>query len=266
MLQAIDHVGKFTLDIYRTITEMVVFVYLSFRSIVKLSSHHLSPIFSILVSQIYFTGYNALALITFIALASGSIIVLQSTAQLSILGSQEMMGNILVVTIIRELGPLLTALIVIARSGTAVATELGSMQVNKEIESLRTMSIEPLAYVVFPRIVGGVISLVCLAFYFNCIALIGGFLVSNLVSDLSFSFYLEVLAQALTPEDFALNIIKNSISGLLIFSIATYHGMKVKGAPHEVPMATTKAVVNSIMAVVAFNLSITIYMFARALS
>ena len=72
------------------------------------------------VSQIYFTGFQALGIITFIALATGSVIVLQSNIQLSLLGSKEMMGNILVVTIIRELGPLLTALIVIARSGTAV--------------------------------------------------------------------------------------------------------------------------------------------------
>ncbi|MCM2349368.1 MAG: ABC transporter permease [Bacteriovoracaceae bacterium] len=266
MFQSIDQVGKFTLDIYRSFRDMLVFIYLSFRSAFNLGTRNLRPIFFTLLSQIYFTGFQALPLITFIAIATGSIIVLQSTAQLSLLGSQEMMGNILVVTVIRELGPLLTALIVIARSGTAVATELGSMQVNKEIEALRTMSIEPLGFVVLPRILGGVISLVCLAFYFNCIALIGGFLVGNLVIDLSFSFYLEVLAQALTPEDYSLNIIKNSLSGFIIFSIATYQGMNVRGAPHEVPMATTRAVVNSIMAVVAFNLSITIYIFARALA
>ncbi len=205
----------------------------------------------------------ALPLITFIALATGSVIVLQSTAQLSLLGSQEMMGNILVVTIIRELGPLLTALIVIARSGSAVSTELGSMQVNKEIEALRIMSIDPLSYVVFPRIVGGIISLICLAFYFNSIALIGGYFVSNLVSDLSFSFYLEVLAQSITPHDFSLNVFKNAVSGLIIFSIAAHHGMQVRTGPQEVPIGTTKAVVNSIMAVVAFNLSITILIFAK---
>ena len=265
MFQTIDHVGKFTLDLHRYFKDILVFVYLSFRSTTQLSIRNFRPIVFTLMSQIYFTGYQALPLVTFIALATGSIIVLQSTAQLSILGSQEMMGNILVVTIIRELGPLLTAFTVIARSGTAVATELGSMQVNKEIEALRTMSIDPLGFVVFPRIVGGVMSLVCLAFYFNCIALIGGFFVSNFVSDLSFSFYLEVLSQALTQEDFFLNIFKNALSGFIIFSISSYHGLMVKEAPHEIPIATTKAVVNSIMAVVAFNLSISVYLFSRAL-
>lgn len=266
MLNSIDRIGKLPFDLYRTLKAMVIFLYLSFRTTLTLEWRSLSPILSILISQIYFTGFQALPLITFIALATGSVVVLQSAAQLTLLGSKEMMGNILVVTIIRELGPLLTALIVIARSGTAVATELGSMQVNKEIESLRSVSIDPYGYVVFPRLLGGVISLVSLAFYFNCIALIGGFIVGHFVSDLSLTFYLDVLAQSLTMEDIALNIIKNSLSGLIIFTIATYYGMGVKGAPHEVPMATTRAVVHSIMCVVAFNVSITIYMFARALA
>lgn len=264
MIQAIDHIGKSTIEFYQQVQAVFVFVYLSFRSILGLSLRNLRPILFTLTSQIYFTGFQSLPLITFIALASGSIIVLQSTAQLSLLGSKEIMGNILVVTIVRELGPLLTAFTVIARSGTAVATELGTMQVNREIESLRSLSIEPLAFVVLPRIVGGVICLISLAFYFNCIALFGGFLVNNLVSDLSFSFYLEVLAQAITPQDFTLNLIKNALSGLLIFSISAYYGMKVSGAPHEVPIATTKAVVRSIVTVVAFNLSITVYLFWRS--
>lgn len=265
MIQAIDQIGKFTLDHFRNFRDFMLFIYLSFRCMARMRLRGLRPVLYTLVSQIYFTGYQALPLITFIALATGSIIVLQSTAQLSILGSQEMMGNIMVVTIIRELGPMLTALTVIARSGTAVSTELGSMQVNKEIEALRILSIDPLGYVVFPRILGGVISLVCLAFYFNAIAILGGFVVGNLVSNLSFTFYIDVIAQAVTPEDFSLNLIKNSISGLIIFSIAAHRGMGVKGAPHEVPIATTKAVVDSIMAVVAFNLSITVFIFARAL-
>jgi phospholipid/cholesterol/gamma-HCH transport system permease protein len=266
MLGYIDHIGKITFDVYRNINNLFRFLYLSFRCTVFLKSCSLRPIVFTIVSQIYFTGFKALPLITFIALATGSIIVLQSTAQLSLFGSQEMMGNILVVTIIRELGPMLTALIVIARSGTAVASELGNMQVNKEIEALRCMSIEPLSYVVFPRLAGGVISLVCLAFYFNCIALLGGYVVGNLLSDLSFSFYLEVLAQAIGPHDFSLNIMKNFISGLIIFGIAADQGLKVKSGPHEVPIATTNAVVNSIIAVMAFNLTITIVMFLRALA
>jgi phospholipid/cholesterol/gamma-HCH transport system permease protein len=265
MFQAMDNFGRSAFDFYRSIQRFILFLYLSLRSTLTLPFRSLRSILFVMVSQVYFTGYMALPLITFIALAAGSIIVLQSTAQLSILGSQEIMGNILVVTIVRELGPLLTALIVIARSGTAVASELGTMQVNRELDALRTMSIDPLSYVVFPRLIGGVISLICLAFYFNCIALLGGFFVANLVSDLSFGFYLDVLAQAIGPHDFTLNITKNGISGLIIFTIACDQGLRVKNGPHEVPIATTNAVVRSIMAVTAFNLSITVLMFMKAM-
>jgi phospholipid/cholesterol/gamma-HCH transport system permease protein len=259
-----DKIGKSTFDLYRDFKRVLVFIYLSVRCTVSLNLVSQKPILHVIISQIYFTGTMALPLITFIALATGSIIVLQSTAQLSLLGSQEMMGNILVVSIIRELGPLLTALVVIARSGTAVASELGNMQVNREIESLRTMSIEPLSYVVFPRLVGGVVSLVCLAFYFNCIALIGGYLVGAAVSDLSFSFYVNVIADAVAPSDFTLNLFKNSVSGLIIFAVACDNGFRVKNGPHEVPMATTRAVVSSIMLVVGFNLTITVLTFVQA--
>lgn len=265
MFSIFDSYGKSVCDYFRNLAHMFRFVYLTFRLTIPLNWTALNSICYNIVSQIYFTGYMALPLMTFIALATGSIIVLQSTAQLSILGSQEMMGNILVVTIVRELGPLLTALIVIARSGTAVASELGNMQVNKEIEALRVMSIEPLSYVVFPRLVGGIISLLCLAFYFNIIALFGGFLVGKFVSDLTFSFYMDVLSHAISPNDFTLNIFKNMVGGLIIFTIACDQGFKVKNGPHEVPMATTNAVVSSIVMVMGFNLSITVLVFAKDL-
>lgn len=260
-----DQLGRSTLNRTKSLMALVVFVYLSLRAILRLRSRNLKPIFYTLTSQVYFTGVMAIPLITFIALATGSVVVIQSTAQLSILGSREFMGNILVMTIIRELGPILTAMVVIARSGTAVATELGNMQTNHEIEALRSMSIEPLSYVVFPRILGGVISIVSLAFYFNCVALIGGYIVANQINQLSFSFYVEVLSQAIAADDFMLSLIKNSISGFIIFSIASFEGFKVSGAPHEVPIASTKSVVNSIMAVVAFNLGLSLYLYAKAL-
>lgn len=264
ILNTLDFFGKNTIDRFRGIRNFFQFIYLSLRCTLFLPKHALKTILGNTISQIYFTGFLALPLITFIALATGGIVILQFT-QLSMFSSQDMIGNILVVTIIRELGPLLTSLVVIARSGTAVASEVGSMKVNKEMDALRFMSIEPLSYLVFPRLVGGIVSLVCLAFYFNVSALVGGYFVASTLSDFSFSFFLEVLAQAISPVDFTLNLIKNSLSGLIIFSIACYEGFKVNNSSHEIPIATTNAVMRSIIAVVTFNLSITIYMFFGAL-
>lgn len=248
----------------REIVSFIQFVYLSLKLTLFLPKEALKTILGNTISQVYFTGFLALPLITFIALATGGIVILQFT-QLSFFSSQDMIGNILIVTIIRELGPLLTSLVVIARSGTAVASEVGSMKVNKEMDALRVMSIEPLSYVVFPRIAGGIISMVCLAFYFNLSALIGGFFVANTVSDLSFTYFLEVLAQAIRQQDFTLNLLKNALSGLIIFAIACDQGFKVGNSSHEIPIATTNAVMKSIIAVVSFNMSITIITFLRTL-
>lgn len=265
-IELADKLGKRALDRPRAYRDLFIMIYLSLRSTFSLRWQSFKPILYVLTSQIYFTGHMALPLITFIALATGSIVVMQSQAQLSLLGSQDMMGKILVVTIIREIGPLLTALVVIARSGTAVASELANMQVNKEIESLRSMSIDPLSYVVFPRLLGGIISLVCLAFYFNVIALVGGYFVATIVKPLQFSFYIEVIASALHEHDLLLNLLKNGISGLIIFSIACDQGFKVKNSPHEVPIATTEAVVKSIMTVMFFNLTLTAITFYQGLT
>ncbi len=258
MLKAIDNLGKYTVDQARSLTSFFLMIYLSFRQTILSRGKNLKPLLSVTISQIYFTGCMAMPLIGFLALATGSIVILQSTHQLSLFGSSDMMGNLLTIIIVRELGPMITALIVIARSGTAVASELGNMQVNKEIDAMKVMSIDPLVYLVFPRLLGGVISVLCLAFYFNIIALGGGFVVASFLKPLSFSFYMDSLARALTHTDFILSVVKNCISGVLIFAIASYVGLKVKQSPHEVPQAATKAVVLSIGFVTLSNVSLTL--------
>jgi phospholipid/cholesterol/gamma-HCH transport system permease protein len=240
-------------------------VYLSIRAAVFDQAQGLRTVFSVVSAQIYFTGWQAIPLITVLALATGGICILQSTAQLTLLGGSSMLGNILVVIIVREVGPLLTALIVIARSGTAVASEIGNMRVGREIEALEAMGINPLSYIVFPRIIGGIVSVLCLAFYFNAIALIGGFVVTSAINDIPFSFYTESLANAFTFEDVGLFLLKNTFSGMIIFVVSCYQGFLVKESSHEVPQVTTKAVVNSIIYVVTFNLVVTMLFYLQQL-
>ena len=240
-------------------------VYLSIRAAIFDQSQGLRTVFSVVSAQIYFTGWQAMPLITVIALATGGIVILQSAAQLSFLGSSSMLGNILVVIVVREVGPLMTALIVIARSGTAVASEIGNMRVNREIEALEAMGINPLSYIVFPRIVGGVVSVICLAFYYCVIALLGGFLVTRFINNMSFSFYAETLANAFELKDAGLFLIKNSFSGMIIFVVSCYQGLLVKQSSHEVPQVTTKAVVTSIIYVIVFNLMVTTLVYLNQL-
>jgi phospholipid/cholesterol/gamma-HCH transport system permease protein len=245
--------------------EVLLMIYLSVRAAFFDHAQGLRTVFSVVSAQIYFTGFQALPLISVLALASGSIVILQSSSNLTVLGGSEVIGNLLVAIVVRELAPLLTALIVIARSGTAVASEIGNMRVNREIEALEVMGIHPLSYVVFPRLMGGVVSVVCLAIYFVVIACLGGYLVSNLLHELPFSFFADSLARAFTGADVGLFFLKNVFSGAITFMIACYQGLLVKQSPHEVPQVTTKAVVNSVIYVVLFNMSVTVLFYLSRL-
>ncbi len=273
ILRKADDIGAKTFDFFRGLHSLALIVYVSFRSTFfgvaqghsHVKKHELRQVFSVVSSQIYFTGWQALPMMTVLALAAGGIAILQSSAQLSFFGDTQMIGNILVVVIVRELGPIITALIVIARSGAAVASEIGNMRVNREIEALEVMGINPLSYIVFPRIAGGVISVLCLAFYFNAISLVGGFFVSSAIHNLPFSFYFDSLATAFAIEDVFLFFIKNGFSGLMIFALACQQGLSVQLSSHEVPQVTTKAVVNAIIAVTAFNMVVSILFYIKQL-
>jgi phospholipid/cholesterol/gamma-HCH transport system permease protein len=257
--------GRWFLSPIEYTLEVFLMIYLSVRAAFFDQAQGLRTVFSVVSAQIYFTGFQALPLITVLALASGAIVILQSSVNFSLLGGGALLGDLMVGIIIRELAPLLTALIVIARSGTAVASEIGNMRVNREIEALESMGIHPLSYIVFPRLMGGVVSVICLSVYFVLIATLGGFFVTVPLHNLTFSFYGDSLANAFTTADVGLFFLKNLFSGLIIFMIACYQGFLVKVSPHEVPQVTTKAVVNSVIYVVLFNVTATLLFYLSRL-
>ncbi len=257
LLTQIDSLGRFVTKNVEYTLRVLLMVYLSIRATFMDRTQGLRQIFGVISAQIYFTGWQALPLVSVLALGTGGVLILQSLSNLTMLGGTQMIGNFLLVMVLREAGPLLVALVVIARSGTAVASELGSMRANREIEALESMGINPLSFIVFPRVLGGVISVLCLAFYFNFMALIGGFVITRLFQDMPFTFYTDSLMRAFTKEDVFIFLLKNSFSGMIIFVVSCYQGLSVKKSPHEVPQVTTQAVVNSIIFVVMFNLIVT---------
>jgi phospholipid/cholesterol/gamma-HCH transport system permease protein len=183
----------------------------------------------------------------------------------SVLGFGNIDGTIklLLSVVIRELAPLLTALIVIARSGTAVASELGNMKVNREVDALISMGIHPLNFIIFPRIVGGVVSVVILGSYFAFAAAVGGILSSSLIGKIALSYFVGNLLSAITAADFLLLLFKLIASGALVFVIASFHGLSAQKSPTEVPIVTTQAVMKSIVSVMGINIliSLTYYLY-----
>ena len=198
--------------------------------------------FHVLVLQILFTGVEAMSIVALIALAFGAVIIVEGGTVLPRFGQTSLLYSILIVVITRELGPILTAFIIIARSGPAIATELGNMVVSHEIEAYMSVGINPIAYLVVPRVLGVTFSVMVLTIYFNFFGLVGSFLVAQLIHPIPFVEYFSALLRALQLRDILSTILKSFIFGVIISVVATYHGFKVSASVTEIPRSAIKAV------------------------
>lgn len=201
----------------------------------------------VILRQIFFTGLQAFRLIAIAALLFGVVAVAQSGSQLQRLGGSDVLGNILVATFIRELGPLVVLVVVVARSVSAVASELSAMKSNGEIDGLRAVGVSPLSYLVVSRVLSGAVSTMLLAMHFVWIAMAVGFVTAQMFIDMPWDRYLTGITSALAPVDLLIFFLKTFVLGLCVFLLACFCGLRTTGASFEIPQATTKAVVWSFM-------------------
>jgi phospholipid/cholesterol/gamma-HCH transport system permease protein len=219
------------------------------------SNRHVSAM--VVLRQILFTGYEALPLISFLALAIGGLVILQGTNLLTGFGQGIWVHIILVTVVVNELSGILTALVVVARSGTAISTELGNMKVRREIDLIESFGISPIGYLVVSRIFGVVVAMVVLVLYFNLVAVLGGWLFSRMFNQLEFRTFMNDFLSVLKISHVVSGFIKSVCFGLIVSTVSTYHGMSVDHASTEVPQRTIKAVVISIFAVILTDMLIT---------
>lgn len=218
------------------------------------------PVRQVLYRQVYFTGLQALPRTSVIGLLLGIIVLTQAA---SLVGKNAALGaRILVWAVVRELGPLFAAIIVIGRSASAIAAELGSMRVHRETDALRAMGIDPLRYLVVPRLVGLTVSLLALAICFQAVTILGGLAVTSLVVRLPFLEQTRNVTAALGILDLAVCLGKCLLFGLIIAASACWHGLQVRSSITEVPQATTRAVMQSLTLVVVADVLLTVVAFA----
>jgi len=213
--------------------------------------------FKVLVMQILFTGVEALSISAILAMGIGAVINIVGLSLLPQFGQGRLMYVILIAIITRELGPLLTAFIIIARSGTAIATELGGMVVSHEIEAYISVGVDPLSYLVVPRFLGVTVSCFFLNIYFNFFGLLGSYGVLRIIKPLPFAEYFQGLVGALNGIDLAAGLVKSLVFGVLISVVATYQGFSVMRATTEVPQAGIRAVGQSFTAIIIADAVIT---------
>jgi phospholipid/cholesterol/gamma-HCH transport system permease protein len=170
--------------------------------------------------------------------------------QLSGYGAESYLSRLLAELVIRELGPLMVGILVIARSGTAVATELANRKLSGELASLWASGVDPFGYVLAPRLLGGVISMFSLVIVFDAVALLGGFLVASTRLPLSLRFFLDALAAAIGPRELLATFGKCLVFGAGIPLVCAFYGVRVRRSPTEIPQAVTRAAVGSLLVLV----------------
>jgi len=206
----------------------------------------------VLLNQIFYTGFQAVGLIGTIGVLLGATIVIQTELMVPS-ADAALIGKVLIAVVLRELSPLITAIVVAGRSGTAIATELGNMKVSHEILALASLGIDPPRFIVWPRLVAAVVSVIVLMVYFAAVSLVGTAAEGILLANTSLGTLQSGLAAALTPYDLVLFLVKGAGLGTIVGWLSCHYGLEVKSSPTEVPQMASRAVVMSLLGCVAFN-------------
>jgi phospholipid/cholesterol/gamma-HCH transport system permease protein len=202
----------------------------------------------IFVNQVWFTAIQAIPLIAMLAGILSFLVISQAARELGRLGATELIGTLMVVAIVRELGPLLTALAVVGRSGTAIAAELATNRVMGEIDALEGMGIDPIHYLVLPRFLGAIVSVFGLIIVFDLSAVTAG-LAGAVFNGMTSARYLAVVMDTLTLGDIGITIAKGLVFGIVLGTVPSFHGLKSGQASTDVPISAAQAVVVSIVSI-----------------
>jgi phospholipid/cholesterol/gamma-HCH transport system permease protein len=251
-------VGRTFLSFLAAVGRLFLFTSLSI-------SHAVRPPFygRILGRQLLEVGYYSLPVVGLTAIFTGMVLALQSYTGFARFSAESAIPNVVVVSITRELGPVLAGLMVAGRIGAAMAAEIGTMRVTEQIDALTTLATNPYKYLIAPRLWAGLISLPLLVLTADIIGIFGGYLVATYKLDFNAATYLKNTREFLEVMDVVSGLVKAAVFGFLIALMGCYHGFHSKGGAQGVGAATTNAVVSASILILSSNYIITELFFAR---
>ncbi len=215
-----------------------------------------------IVSQIVRVGVRSIFIVTLVSGSVGLILALQMTPPLEVLGQKDKVANIIGVAIFRELGPLIAAIVLTGFAGAAIAAEIGTMVVGEEVEALQAHALNPVRFLVVPRVFATIVSMAALSVLSTLAGVISALLVSMLALGIPYPTFTETMLTQVKPVDFATGWAKSLVFGTLIGVIACSNGLRVTGGAAGVGQATTRTVVQSIVAIVIADLVFTTIFYA----
>lgn len=258
MLTAIDRLGARLLAAGRYVGFLVGFLYLAVKMVWVGRRQGPREVVRQTLLQVYFSGVQGVVPVSGLAVVAGVVAVAYGLGVVRPLAVGEEMGRLLVLLVLCEVGPLLTAGVVIVRSVTAIAAELGLMRVQREIEALEVMGISPILHLVTPRLVGGLAALVALNVVFAVVAVAVGVATASFVGPVAPEAVWLAVLSALSPQEFGLLGAKIVVGGLAVFVMACFHGMEVEASPTEVPVAVSRAALRSLVVLVIWHASVSL--------
>ncbi|GHV13963.1 ABC transporter permease [Fibrobacterales bacterium] len=215
------------------------------------------------VEQIYNIGIKSLPLIMLVGSILGTVLIINTVGLVPKVGFGNFFGNLMVIAIIRELGPILTGFLMAGRSGSSLTTHFASMKVNTEIDALETLGVNPTRFLVMPSLLGGIIAMLLANCAFNISAIGAGFVITKFATvvfdgvfrvQLEWSSYSLSILSALRPVDFIMTFVKPFIFASIITTNAVYYGSRIKNDIREISVATSRSVVSSFVFIVASDL------------
>jgi phospholipid/cholesterol/gamma-HCH transport system permease protein len=208
-------------------------------------------------------AYFSLPVVALTAVFSGMVIALQSYTGFARFSAQGATASIVVLSVVRELGPVLGGLMVAGRVGAAMAAELGTMRVTDQIDALQTLSTNPMKYLIAPRLLAGVLALPLLVLVADILGVLGGFIVSTAKLGFNPALYVQSTVDFLRSDDVASSLAKAAVFGLIVALMGCYHGYRSRGGAQGVGSATTSAVVSASILILAFDYVLTELFFIR---
>ncbi len=255
----IDRIGASGVGLVRYLAYLLGLLYLSVKVVWTNRKLGQRDFFRQVMLQIYYTGVQASWPVVTLALAVGAFAIVEGVGGIGSLSGAESLGKMVTVVVLREISPLLTGGVVIVRSVTAIAAELGTMRIQREIEALEVMGISPIRQLVTPRVFGGLLSLFGLNVLFNAVALGGGFLIARVLVSIPAEVFFRSVLSAVAPADIIAFTVKTVVGGIGVFVIACYHGMSVDRSSAEVPVAVSRAALNALVFLVVLHAVVSLF-------
>lgn len=213
------------------------------------------------ISQAMQTGVRALPILSLITFFIGLILALQAAYELRKFGALNFVASAVAISMTRELGPLITAIVVIGRSGSAFAAEIGTMKVTEEIDALETMAIDPIHFLVTPKFLAMIVMLPCLTIWANTMGVLGGGLFGVGQAGFTWMRYIQASLDALFLRDIVSGLVKSVMFGITITAVGCHEGLATGAGAEQVGRSTTRAVVVSIFLIILVDLVFTILFF-----